>query len=140
MGDLSEHFSRAELACRHCRTLPARAPGLPVLVDGLEALRALAYPAGLVLASGYRCPDRNAAVGGATSSQHLHAAAADVPLVAELAKVVALRRFSGIGWQMVGGRKLVRHVDVRHASGHNTTGGTVRRPTTWEYLADGTRR
>ena len=141
MGDLSAHFSRAELACKHCRSLPAGAQGLPVLVDGLEELRKLAYPGGLVPASGYRCPAYNAQIpGAAKDSQHQYASAADVPLVAELDAVKGLRVFSGLGWQLVRGRKLVRHVDVRHASGHNTTGGTVRNPTMWEYLADGTRR
>lgn len=141
MGDLSEYFSRAELACKHCRALPAGAQGLPALVEGLEELRKLAYPRGLVIASGYRCPAANASLPhAAKGSQHLYAAAADVPLVAELGAVVRLRVFSGIGWQMVGSRKLVRHVDVRHASGHNTTGGSVRYPTLWEYFADGSRR
>ena len=55
-----------------------------------------------------------------------------------LDKVIALRVFSGIGWQwssrnLLTRRRLVRHVDVRHASGHNPTGGTVLAPTVWQY-------
>jgi hypothetical protein len=139
MGDLSTHFSRSEFVCRHCRRLPPRGV-VPELIVGLEALRALAYPGGLIIDSGYRCSAHNRAVGGATGSQHLYGAAADVTPRAALAAVKALKVFSGLGWQRIGGRDLVRHVDVRHASGHNGTRGTTTRPTTWEYLADGTRR
>jgi hypothetical protein len=135
MTRLSAHFAEAELACRCGGRLPGCRGVLvvPELVAGLEALRALAYPRGLRIESGYRCPERNTLVGGKPASQHLWGAAADVEPRAELADVTALRVFSGIGWQRVGGRRLVRHVDVRHASGHDTTGGTVARPTTWEY-------
>jgi hypothetical protein len=136
---LSEHFDSAEFACRcggrfkDCKGELA----VPALVDGLEALRAIAYPRGLVLASAYRCPGRNAVVGGATHSQHQYGAAADVALAAELGETINLGVFSGIGWQHVGRlgsrRKLVRHVDVRHASGRNLTGGTVAKPTLWQY-------
>ena len=140
MGDLSPHFSRAEFTCHHCGTLPAG--GVPTaLVHGLEALRALAYPDGLMIESGYRCAAYNATLAhAATGSQHLYAAAADIPLRAELGSVQALHAFSGIGWQAAGRRRLVRHVDVRHASGHDPTASTTAHPATWEYLADGSRR
>ncbi len=132
---LSEHFSLAEFACRHCGVAKAH----PELVAGLERLRAVGYAAsGLPIMSGYRCPLHNAAVGGASLSQHRNGAAADVPLAVELDDVRALVAFSGIGWQWVGRfgkrRRLVRHVDVRHAvPEHNVTGGTLRRPTIWSY-------
>ncbi len=139
MGNLSAHFSDAEFTCRHCGRLDGRV--LPELVAGLEALRASAYSVtGLTIASGYRCAEHNRAVGGAAQSQHVLRAAADVQPRVTLAHVRELGAFSGIGWQLIGGRRLVRHVDVRHASAHNPTGGTTTRPTTWEYLPDGSRR
>lgn len=130
---LSAHFMLSEFACPHCGVAKA----LPELVAGLEKLRALAYPGGLIVRSGYRCPEHNRAVGGAADSQHLYGSACDVDLVANTRDVAALGAFSGIGWQVSGGRHLVRHVDVRHASGHNTTGGTTANPSTWEYGPDG---
>jgi hypothetical protein len=139
MVSVSDHFTLSEFACNCRRTRPGcrGAICLPELADGLEALRDLAYPTGLLIMSGYRCPGHNVAVGGSRSSQHLHGAAADIPLAAELDDVIALRFFSGLGWQYVGRlgrrRKLVRHVDVRHASAHNPTGGSLRRPTLWQY-------
>ncbi len=138
MSKLSVHFDSKEFACRHCGKVPSLG-ALNVLVLGLEKMRAAAYPTGLRIVSGYRCPAHNAAVGGASQSQHMLGAAADVPMVMTLDDVKRLGVFSGIGWQLVGKQKLVRHVDVRHLA-RNLTGGTPLRPTVWEYLADGSRR
>lgn len=135
MGDLSAHFSRSEMWCHHCRRLDGEV--VPELLAGLEALRDMAFPRGLQIVSGYRCRRHNRAVGGATDSQHLWRAAADIPLVATLADVRALGVFSGIGWQMFAGRQLVRHVDVRHASGHNRTRSTPQHPAIWRYDLSG---
>lgn len=126
---LSTHFTLREFRCPCC----GKEKALPVLVIGLEKLRALAYPKGLIIRSGYRCSSHNTAVGGAKNSQHLYGAAGDVDLRAQLDEVIALGVFSGIGYQRINGRDLVRHVDVRHVSGHNTTGGTPTHPTTWRY-------
>ena len=143
---LSPHFSTPEFTCHHCGRINVQR-GLPVLVAGLEKLRALGYePSGLKVVSGYRCPERQAELhradpaNAAKDSQHCRCAAADVELVVPLDKVIALRVFSGIGWQwssrnLLTRRRLVRHVDVRHASGHNPTGGTVLAPTVWQYGA-----
>lgn len=140
MGDLSPHFSAAEFACRHCHKLDG--PVVHALVTGLEALRGVAYSdLGLEIVSGYRCAAYNRSLkNAAKDSQHLRRAAADVPLRATLEVVKGLGVFSGIGWQLFNGRRLVRHVDVRHASGRNTTGGTVQHPTVWEYALDGSRK
>lgn len=131
---LSPHFAAREMACRHCGEVRA----VPELLEGLERLRGAHYATtGLVVVSAYRCRTHNAAVGGKPNSQHRYGAGVDVPMVATLDQVQALAVFSGVGWQWVGRigrrRKLVRHVDVRHASPVNPTGGTVARPTTWQY-------
>jgi uncharacterized protein YcbK (DUF882 family) len=75
MGDLTTHFSRHEFVCRHCGRLTGPAPQL---LGVLEELRArVGRP--LRIVSGYRCAVHNAAVGGATGSQHLLGTAADIP-------------------------------------------------------------
>lgn len=131
---VSEHFSWSEFAC-HCRGRYADCRRIRLhhsLVTGLERYRArVGRPVSIV--AGYRCPRHNAAVGGATSSQHLYGAAADVEYALADAVVAKLRVFSGIGRSRKTGK--VRHVDVRHVSGNNTTGGTPDRPTRWVYAA-----
>ena len=143
MTQLSAHFSDREAACHHCGRLPP--DGIPpALVHGLEALRSLAYPQGLVVGSWYRCAAYNKAIpNAAPDSQHVQGSAVDPKALSTRATLVAVRglhAFSGIGWTWHGGLQVVKHVDVRHASGHNPTHGTTAAPTTWEYLADGTRR
>lgn len=131
----SRHFSFAEFGCG-CQATLRGCAGIWVqrgLLAGLEQLRAHFYPAGLTVRSGCRCPLHNARVGGAGNSQHLYGAAVDVDYAASTASVAALRAFSGIGYSAATG--LVRHVDVRHLSGHNTTSGTTGTPTTWPYAA-----
>lgn len=131
----SRHFSFAEFACG-CGATQHGCEGIWVmrgLLAGLERLREAFYPRGLTVRSGCRCPLHNADVGGARDSQHLHGAGVDVDYVASTAGVAALQVFSGIGHSASTG--LVRHVDVRHLSGHNSTGGTTTRPTEWPYTA-----
>jgi uncharacterized protein YcbK (DUF882 family) len=105
MGDLSEHFSRREFACRHCGAL---VPVAEDLVHVLEHIRAISGEP-LPIVSGYRCPVHNAAVGSKPRSQHLLGTAADIPrgratlgqAVAHGARGVGVRA----GWAI--------HVDVR---------------------------
>lgn len=72
--NLSKHFQRSELECRcHCGACEIK----PELLAALEATRAVrGLP--LNVASGYRCPAHNAAVGGAPGSKHLTGEAADI--------------------------------------------------------------
>lgn len=73
---LTPHFSTTELVCRHC----GRAPSLEALTRLAEFGERLRHPLGdapMHITSGYRCPEHNAAVGGATDSQHIHCKALD---------------------------------------------------------------
>lgn len=75
-GQLSENFHANEFTCNHCGKLPNGKPPKQ-LVDFLENIREY-FGAPVAINSGYRCPTHNANVGGATSSQHLTADAADI--------------------------------------------------------------
>jgi len=130
MGDLSPHFSGAEFRCRHCKKLQVH----PALIDALEDLRAIGYPQGLVVRSGYRCTAHNRTVGGVKSSQHMLGTAADIDPRMTLQRVLELEIFSGIGWQRHGGTQMVVHVDVRHAVG---SGMSPEMPAIWGYDALG---
>lgn len=120
-GRCSEHFRFREFRSKGDGWIKVDR----ALVDGLERYRRLLGRPVTVI-SGYRDPAHNAAVGGASSSQHLFGNAADIPPALPLDRVRALRAFSGIGVDRATG--LVRHVDVRRR-GPNPTGGTVANPT-----------
>lgn len=132
----SSHFSFSEWTC-HCGNdgkpyaSCARVRVHRALLRGLEDLRSHYYRGGLTPVSGYRCPAYNQSIGGASSSQHLYGAACDLPPKVPMRSVASLRRFSGIGYVHTSG--LAAHVDVRHLSGNNTTGGTPDVPTFWQY-------
>lgn len=80
----------------------------PQLLERLELVRQIhARPIRIV--SGYRCPVHNAAVGGARDSQHMYAAAADVPRGSFSLDDAVSVGFTGVGLQ--GGVPI--HVDVR---------------------------
>jgi zinc D-Ala-D-Ala carboxypeptidase len=74
-GRLSAHFTAAEFACAHCGVAVVR----PRLVEVLERLREIVGGKPLAIRSGYRCPVHNHDVGGASNSQHMYGAAADLP-------------------------------------------------------------
>lgn len=100
------------------------------LVLGLEEYRELVGGPVSVI-SGYRDPQRNASIPGASrNSQHLYGNAADIAPAKSVTEVKRLRCFSGIGYQSASG--LVRHVDVRHV-GPNTTGNSIADPAIWVY-------
>jgi uncharacterized protein YcbK (DUF882 family) len=114
-GDLSEHFSRREFACKGCRgdcqiSQPAPAPRL---VSVLEAVRRQ-YGRAVHVTSGYRCEAYNSRIGGAASSQHLVAAAADIIVqgvpAGEVYEWMDKWHFGGLGQY-----KTFTHVDVRQA-------------------------
>lgn len=75
MGNLSKHFDREELACRHCGELVLA----PRLLPALEQLRDLAG-APVIIHDAYRCPTHNAAVGGVSHSRHVEGQAADLSI------------------------------------------------------------
>jgi hypothetical protein len=73
MGDLSAHFSKAELACHCCGELKIDQE----LIDALEQLRSLAGRE-IQIHDGYRCHGHNQEVGGVTDSEHTRGNAVDV--------------------------------------------------------------
>lgn len=113
------HFSIEELACRCAgRFCAGEYFHDAEFLDGLEALRRAAGRA-LVINSGHRCDQWNAAVGGAALSQHKRIAV-DVSLVAHdqhaLARMAAAYGFTGQGFA-----RTFLHLDRRA------------RPASWYY-------
>lgn len=91
MGDLSEHFSSHEFACK-CKLIGGtKAKGYcggevraaPELIEVLEKMRSdltldTGHAVRITITSGYRCPAYNRRVGGARNSQHCDGIAADI--------------------------------------------------------------
>lgn len=122
---LSAHFVVAEVACHHC----GHAYGRRELLAALEKLRDWVGP--IRLEDAYRCPEHNAAVGGASDSMHLYGLACDPNnLTAPVATVAAFHLFSGIGDK----NGVIKHLDCRHLSPNNLTpNATVANPARWQY-------
>jgi hypothetical protein len=115
IGDLSAHFSKAELACHCCGELKIDQG----LIDALEQLCSLAGRE-IVIQDGYRCPAHNQEMGGVTDSEHTRGLAADVGIpglslqqMYELALQIPAFAEGGIG--VYDGAFL--HLDVRRYAG-----------------------
>lgn len=106
MGDLSEHFDKAEF--REHGSGKLQGPD-PRLVTVLERLRALdGRP--LKIVSGYRSAAYNRRIGGARNSQHIYGRAADI-LPGRFTVAQAVRAgATGVGYDHDG---WVVHLDVR---------------------------
>ena len=91
---LSPHFEAWEFLCPDCGRL--------ILDEGLiekleQFRRTIKCPIHII--SGYRCPEHNAAVGGAEHSYHLVGQAADIRVVnIDRAKHYARQYFNGVGF------------------------------------------
>jgi len=86
---LSPHFDSAEFKCRCCDYGTNPGDVSDELLVALEDLRAHFGGHPVVLNSGCRCKAHNAAVGGASSSQHLLGTAADLNVSRQSPKTVA---------------------------------------------------
>ena len=107
-----KYFNLKEFSCKHCGQLPPQGMN-KVLLEKLDLLRDR-IGAPIIVTSGYRCPEHNAAVGGVSNSQHVQGNAADIVCnavsVDELADVAAAIGFDGIGRYYSDG---FVHVDCR---------------------------
>jgi len=108
VGDLSEHFNEAEFRCRDdCEKVHVD----PRLITLLERARSI-WGRPITIASGYRCPAHNAAVGGKPTSAHLTGEAADIVCTFSQDRFDLLRTFIALGVVRIGIGKNFLHVDV----------------------------
>lgn len=123
---ITEHFKASEFACRANGELPpegwdaqdiGRLGAAPTeisleLCQRLEKLRAkLGRP--ISITSGYRTPDYNRKVGGASRSQHLYGRAADITVAGVLPAEVANQAEDLFKDGGLGRYSTFTHVDVR---------------------------
>lgn len=74
MGNLSDHFSVNEFACRCGCGFSSVSPKLIALLESIRSN----FNAPVNITSGCRCAAHNRAVGGVANSQHLQGTAADI--------------------------------------------------------------
>lgn len=109
MGDISEHFSRHELACKCGCGFDGFNPDLlPVLEDVRQH-----FSASVVIDCACRCPAHNKAVGGGSHSQHLLGNAADIKVTGVSPDVVATFLEHAHPDGGIGRYNTFTHVDVR---------------------------
>lgn len=105
----AEFFSGAELACHCCGEVLVSLTAL----NTLDALRRAADRP-LHVVSGYRCPEHNAAVGGAPRSLHMRGMAFDIACPrGSMGALVALAREVGFSGIILYPKKSFVHFDVR---------------------------
>lgn len=111
MTQLSRHFSSDEFRCSHCGRLPRKGVSMR-LIRALEQARSRYYPNGLVIVSGYRCPEHNAAVNGAVKSRHMTTNPLSACDIRPEMTIDEARKcgFRGIGYNRA---YMVVHVDMR---------------------------
>lgn len=127
MGDLSEHFSRSEFACKcGCGFGLADGDVDAGIVILLEKIRArVGGP--VRLNSGCRCEKRNRDEGGAKHSTHMLGQAADIRVEGGWHRRRILDAAIFEGAEGVGVAKSFVHVDVHPGS------PDVARPSAWSY-------
>jgi uncharacterized protein YcbK (DUF882 family) len=103
---VSPHFKLREFQCRCCGAVKLSSD----LLTLLELMRN-AWGGPLTITSGYRCPGRNKAVGGAARSLHLHGAAADISALGrDQARLREIAECTGFTEMICGGGKNYIHV------------------------------
>lgn len=121
MPKVTEHLTSEEFACHDGNKYPDAwvADRLIPLCNALEIIRAEIGGHPMTILSGYRSPEHNAAVGGASASQHMEGRAADITIAAadpRAAHDVILRLYEQ-GKIQIGGLGSYAgwvHVDIRH--------------------------
>lgn len=119
--NLTEHFTRAEMACRcGCGMIPTA----EFMAWLQNVRRTFDHP--MPITSGARCRTHNAAIGGAEQSAHMDGLAADVAVAGtaalRLIGAAILWGVKGVGIKQHGGEHLV-HLDL----------GSRETPTVWTY-------
>lgn len=120
------HFNLREFDCSHCRDNKMDA----AFLEQLDELRHL-YGLPLIVTSGYRCPDHNAAVSSTgRTGPHTTGRAADLAVdrgnALQLLKLALALGFTGIGVKQHGSSRFIHVDNLPNAPGQL-------RPTLWSY-------
>jgi len=112
MGDISKHFNKSEMTCKHCGAYKKMDP---LLLKGLDKLRDIVNQP-IVLNSAYRCPKHPLEATKKTKGQHTLGKAADIRIPNTITKkvflilILRIPEFKGIGLPI---KSNYIHVDCR---------------------------
>jgi uncharacterized protein YcbK (DUF882 family) len=110
---LTPHFRLDEFRCPCCQdVIETKAQRL---AERLEPVRELFGP--IRIASGYRCPRHNEAVGGRPFSQHLVGKAADILVDTDASRYELLTALLECGFERLGIGAGFIHADISTATG-----------------------
>ena len=111
----SPHFKLSEFKCHNGKPVPPEYYGnLRKLMSMLEEIRTACGDRPITIVSGYRTPDYNKKVGGASKSQHKYAAAADIKVAGLSPSEVYAKCNTIVGNRGgVGKYTTFTHIDVR---------------------------
>ena len=123
---ITDNFRWAEARCKcgQCIMPESVLLNVEILADHLEVVR-LAFGKPIQITSWYRCPARNAKVGGAKKSIHLTGLAVDIKcagmngpqIASRLEKLIADERIADGGIGVYAHAPGMAHYDVRTAAG-----------------------
>lgn len=123
MGDLSDHFSASEFACKcGCGFGTGVGDVSPRLLIACEGVRRTLGSKPLRVLSGCRCEKHNRDCGGEECSAHLRGNAADLSIETGYRKFVAFRSAASSGAVGIGIYPWGLHLDVD---------GQLPRPSSW---------
>ena len=105
---LTPHFNLSEFRCPCCGAVEI--DNARKLASQLEVIRSVVGP--VVIRSGCRCANRNAAVGGKPNSAHLRSLAADCLTQTDRYRFDFLRAAVLAGFSRIGVAKTTVHVDI----------------------------
>ena len=113
MGDISKHFNKSEMICKHCGAYKEMDP---LLLKGLDKLRDIINQP-LVLTSAYRCPYHPLEINKKNIGQHTLGTAADIKIPSTVTKkvflilILRIPEFKGIGLPT---HSNFIHIDIRN--------------------------
>lgn len=110
LGTASAHFSFREVACK-CGGYYSSCPRIWQKRSAFQMMEGYRAHSGrpLTVVSACRCPSRNRAVGGSSTSRHLTGYACDTPAIYSVSTVRSWRVATNIGYGSVSHR--VKHID-----------------------------
>jgi uncharacterized protein YcbK (DUF882 family) len=104
---MSAHFKRSEFVCPCCGANNIS----DEFIEKLEAVRQV-YGKPMYINSGYRCPARNAAVGGVAESAHVEGLAADIGCTFATDRLKLVDLAISKGFRRIGVGKSFVHLDI----------------------------